>query len=48
MVRYSDPILLVISAFGIHLEPGCRSRGQIIHYPTAKNVQQQTTVLLYF
>ena len=46
--RYSDPISLLISTFGIHLEPGCKSHSQIIHYRTAKNVQTQATVLLCF
>ena len=47
-VRHSDPISLLISTFGIHLEPGCNSHEQIIHCRTAKNVQKQATVLLYF
>ena len=34
--------------FGIHIEPGCKSHEQIIHYRTAENVQKQATVLLYF
>ena len=40
IVRHSDPILMLISTFGIHLEPGCESHGQIIHYCTAENVQK--------
>ena len=48
IVRHSDPISLLISTFGIRLEPGCKSHGQIIHYRTAKNVQKQATVFLYF
>ena len=48
IVRHSNPITLLVSTFGIHLEPGCKSHGQIIHYRTAKNVQKQATVLLYF
>ena len=47
-VRHCDSISLLINIFGIHLEPGCESRGQIIHYRTAKNVQKQATVLHYF
>ena len=46
--RPSDLISLLIHTFGIHLEPGCKSHEQIIQYRTAKNVQKQTTVLLYF
>ena len=38
IVRHCDPILLLINTFGIHLEPGCKSHEQIIHYHTAKNV----------
>ena len=41
-----DPISLLINTFGIHLEPACKSHGQIIHYLTAKNVPKQATVLL--
>ena len=48
IVCHSDPISLLISTFDIHLEPGCKSHGQIIHYRTVKNVQKQATVLLYF
>ena len=48
IVRQSDPILLKINTFDIHLEPGCKSHGQIIHYRIAKNVQKQETILLYF
>ena len=48
IVPHCDPISLLISTFGIHLEPGCKSHEQIIHYRTAKNVQKQATVLLYF
>ena len=48
IVRHSDPILLLINTFDIHLQPGCKSHGQIIHYRTAKNVQKQATVILYF
>ena len=32
-----------MNTFGIHLEPGCKSHEQIIHYRTAKNVQKQAT-----
>ena len=42
------PISLLINTFDIHLEPGCKSHEQIIHYRTAKNVKKQATVLLYF
>ena len=48
IVRHCDPISLLINTFGIHLEPGCKSHEQIIHYRTAKNVKKQATVLLYF
>ena len=48
IVPHSDPISLLISTFGIHLEPGCKRHGQIIHHRTANNVQTQATVLLYF
>ena len=41
IVRHSDPISLLIITFGFHLAPGCKSRGQIIYYRTAKNVQKQ-------
>ena len=45
---HCDPIWLLINTFGIHLQPGCKSHEQIIHYRNAKNVQKQATVLLYF
>ena len=48
MVRHLDPISLLINTFGIHLEPGCKNNEQIIHDLSAKNVQKQATVLLYF
>ena len=48
IVRHCDPISLLINTFGIHLEPGCKSHKQIIHYRTAKNVPKQATLLLYF
>ena len=48
IVRHCDQILLLMNTFGIHLEPGCKSHEQIIHYRTDKNVQKQATVLLYF
>ena len=48
IVRHCDPISLLLNMFGIHLEPGCTSYEQIIHYRTAKTVQKQATVLLYF
>ena len=41
IVRLSDPISLLISTFGIHHEPGCKSHGQIIHSRTAKIVQNK-------
>ena len=47
-VRHCDPISLLINTFGIHLEPGYKSHEQIIYYRTAKNVQKQAIVLLYF
>ena len=48
IVCHSDLISLLISSFGIHLEPGCRSHDQIIHYHTAKNVQKQVTFFHLF
>ena len=48
IVRHCDPISLLINKFGMHLETGCKSHEQIVHYRTAKNVQKQATVLLYF
>ena len=48
IVRHCDPIPLLINTFGIHLEPGCKSHKQVVHYRIAKNVQKQATVLLYF
>ena len=48
IVRNCHPLSLLINTFGIHLEPGCKSHEQSIHYRTDKNVQTQTTVLLYF
>ena len=48
IVRHCDPISLLVNTFGIHLEPGCKSHGQIIHYRTAKNVQKQATVCSIF
>ena len=47
ILRQSDPNLLLISIFGIHLEPGCKSHGQIIHHRTAKNVQTSSSFSLY-
>ena len=48
IVRHSDQISLLISTFGIHLEPGCKSHGQIVHYRAAKNVQKTSGSFLYF
>ena len=48
VVRHCDPILLLVNTFGIHLESGCKCHKQIIHYRTAKNVQNQAAVLIYF
>ena len=48
IVCHCDPISLLINTFGIHHEPGCKSHEQIINYRTAKKVQKQATVLLYF
>ena len=48
IIHHPDPISLLISTFGIHLEPGCKSHGQIVHFRTAKNVPKQATVLLCF
>ena len=41
IVRHSDPISLLISTFGIHLEPGCKRLGQIIHVKCPKCQQQK-------
>ena len=35
-----------LSTFGIHLEPGCKSHGQIFHFHAAENVQKEAIVLL--
>ena len=48
IVFHSDPVSLLISTFCFHLEPGCKSHDQIIHYRTAKDVQEQATVFLHF
>ena len=48
IVRHFDPNWLLINTFGIPLEPWYKSHEQIIYYRTAKNVQKQETVLLYF
>ena len=48
IVCLCDPVSLLINTFGIHLEPGCKSHEQIIHHRTAKYMQKQATVLLYF
>ena len=48
IVRHCDLISLLINTFDIHLELGLKSHEQIVHYRTAKNVQKQATVLLYF
>ena len=48
IVHHCDPISPLINTFGIHLEPRCKSDEQIIYYCTAKNVQKQATILLYF
>ena len=47
IVCHSDPVSLLFSTFGVHLESGCKSHGHTILYCTAKNVQTQGTVLLY-
>ena len=46
--RHCDPVSLLINTFDIHLQPGCKSHEQIIHYRTNKNVPKQATLLLYF
>ena len=48
IVCHYDPISLLINTFGFHLEPGCKSHKQIIHYRSAKCVQKQATLLLFF
>ena len=48
IVRHCDPISLLINTFGIHLEPGCKSQEQIIHYRTAKNVPQKSDSFALF
>ena len=47
IVHLCDPISQLINTFGIHLEPGCKSHEQIIHYRTAKNVQKQASFALF-
>ena len=42
-----NPVSL-LTHLASHLEAGCKSHGQIIHYRTAKNVTKQVTVLFYF
>ena len=42
------PVSLLISTFGIHLEPGCKSHGQTIHFHAAKSAQNQATSFLSF
>ena len=46
IVRQCDPVSLLINTFDIHLEPGCKSHEEIIHYRTVKNFQKQATLLL--
>ena len=41
-----NPVSL-LTHLASHLEAGCKSHGQIIHYRTAENVQKQATVFLY-
>ena len=38
---------LLAHNYGIHLKPGCKSHGQIIHYRAAKNVPKQSIFCLY-
>ena len=47
ILSHSDPILLLISTFGIHRESGCKSHGRIIHYRTAKNVQKTKLLSIF-
>ena len=48
IVRHCDPISLLINTFGIHLELGCKSHEQIIHYRTAKNVPKTSDSFALF
>ena len=45
IVRHSHPISLLISTLGIHLELGCKSRDQSIHYRTAKKCPKTSEFL---
>ena len=47
-VSRNNPTSLLINTFGIHLEPECKSHQQIIHYRTAKNVQNTSDSFALF
>ena len=47
IVGHSDPISLPISTFGIHLQPGFISRGQIIHQRTVKMLKASDMFALF-
>ena len=48
IVRHSNSVSLLSSTFSIHLDPECKSHGQIIHYRTAENVQKPAAVFSLF
>ena len=48
IVRNCDPLSLLMNTFSIHLEPGCKSHGQIIHCRNAENVQKTGDSLALF
>ena len=39
-----DPVSLPLNTFGIHLEPGCKNHGQLIHY-TGLDLMEQLDML---
>ena len=48
ILRHCDAISLLINTLGIHLEPGCKSHGQIIYYRTAKSVPKTSASFALF
>ena len=47
VVQATDPISLLISTFGIYLEPRCKSHGQINHFHSDKKMFKKKKLLLY-